>query len=94
MSIKNNVFIFWSKEWQIHCYKKKGNNTGLKRSDKKNWLERIEHAKVETTVHNNTGTRDAKPTAETADSIRGVGLAIHINKAIESFTVARWPDGS
>jgi hypothetical protein len=57
--------------------------TDLQGPYKNHWLERVVHSKVQTSVHNDSHTRDIESTVQATDTITGQGLAIHVYDPIE-----------
>ena len=57
--------------------------TNLEAACEDNWLDRIVQPEVQTTVHNDSNTRDVKPTVKPSNTIRLESLAVDINKTIE-----------
>lgn len=63
--------------------KEGGKEVTLKRTDKDDRLERVVHTEVETTVDDDTEDGRTETTVETGNTIRGKGLLVNINQAVE-----------
>lgn len=61
----------------------RGEEVTLKGSDKKNGLDGVVHAEVQTTVHDNSEHRRSEATIETGDTVRRERLLVHIHETIE-----------
>ena len=57
--------------------------TNLELASEKNWLQRIIQSKVQTTVDNDSNTRDVESTVKPSNTICLESLAVDINKTIE-----------
>ena len=57
--------------------------TNLEAACEDNWLDRIVQPKVQTTVYDDSNTRDVKSTVKPSNTIRLESLAVDINKTIE-----------
>ena len=55
----------------------------LKSTNEEDRLDRIVHAEVETTIHNNTGNGGTETAIEATNTIGGECLLVHVDKTIE-----------
>jgi hypothetical protein len=60
-----------------------GQEVALKRTDQDDGLQGIVHSEVQTTVDNDTGDGGAETTVETSNSVRGEGLLVDVDQAVE-----------
>jgi hypothetical protein len=60
-----------------------GKEVVLEGTGEQDGLERVVHAEVETTVDNDTSNGGHETTVETGNTVRGDGLAVDINHAVE-----------
>lgn len=61
----------------------RGEEVALEVTDENDRLERIVHSEVETTVDDDTKDRRTETTVETTDTVRGEGLLVDIDEAVE-----------
>jgi hypothetical protein len=63
--------------------KERGEEVTLKRTDEEDRLDRVVHTEVETTVDDDTSDGGTETTVETGNTIRGEGLLVDIDQAVE-----------
>ena len=61
----------------------RGQEVALKWTDEDDWLERIVHTEVQTTVDDNSENRRTETTVETHDTVRSEGLLVDVNQTVE-----------
>jgi hypothetical protein len=61
----------------------RGKEVTLKRADEENWLNRIVHSEVKTTVNDNAENGWPETTVETSNTIGSEGLLVNIDEAVE-----------
>ena len=55
----------------------------LKRADEDDGLDGVVHAEVQTTVDDDTSNGGHETTVKTGDTVRGEGLPVHVDEAVE-----------